>query len=146
MPYLCSFNLIVSTQSGFRPHHSTESILIKMTDDWLEAMDQGLYTGAIFLDLRNAFDVVNHDLLIAKLQIYGCSPSSLLWFKSYLTDCRRIFQAPYLIPKYCLLVFPRVRSWVLHFSSCLSMTYHSLGKAGMAFLLMMPLSILALQL
>ena len=31
-----------------------ESILIKMTDDWLEAMDQGLYTGAIFLDLRKA--------------------------------------------------------------------------------------------
>ena len=57
----------------FRPHHSTESILIKMTDDWLEAMDQGLYTGAIFLDLRKAFDVVNHDLLVAKLQMHGCS-------------------------------------------------------------------------
>ena len=89
MLYLRSFNLIVSTQSGFRPHHSTESILIKMTDDWLEAMDQGLYTGAIYLDLRKAFDVVNHDLLIAKLRIYGCSPSSLIWFKSYLTDRRQ---------------------------------------------------------
>ena len=60
-----------------------------MTDDLLEAMDQGLYTSAIFLDLSKAFDVVNHDLLIAKLQIYGCSPSSLLWFKSYLTDRRQ---------------------------------------------------------
>ena len=89
MLYLRSFKLIVSTQSGFRPHHSTESILIKMTDDWLEVMDQGLYTVAIFLDLRKAFDVVNHDLLITKLQIYGCSPSSLLWFKSYLTDRRQ---------------------------------------------------------
>ena len=49
------------------------SILIKMTDDWLAAMDQGFYTGAIFLDLRKVFDVVNHDLLIAKLQTYGCS-------------------------------------------------------------------------
>ena len=47
-------------------------------------MNQGVYTGMIFLDLRKAFDVVNHDLLIAKLQIYGCSPSSLLWFQSYL--------------------------------------------------------------
>ena len=79
MLYLCSFNLIVSTQSGFRPHHSTESILMKMTDDWLEATDQGLHSGAIFLDLRKAFDVVNHDLLVAKLQLYGC-PSSTLVF------------------------------------------------------------------
>ena len=50
-------------------------------------MDQGLYTGEIFLDLHKAFDVVNHDLIIAKLQIYGCSPSSLLWFKSYRRQC-----------------------------------------------------------
>ena len=89
MLYLRSYNLIVSTQSGFRPHHSTESILIKMTDDWLEAMDQGFYTGAIFLDLRKAFDVVNHDLLIAKLQMYGCSSSTLFWFRSYLSDRRQ---------------------------------------------------------
>ena len=86
MLYLRSVNFIVPTQSGFRRHHPTELILIKMTDHWLEAMDQGLYTGAIFLDLPKAFDVVNHDLLITKLQIYGCSPSSLLWYKSYLTD------------------------------------------------------------
>ena len=57
-----------------------------MTDDWLEAMDQGLHTGAIFLDLRKAFDVVNHDLLVAKLQLYGSSLSVVLWFKSYLSD------------------------------------------------------------
>ena len=55
------------------------SILIKMTDDWLEATDQGLHTGALFLDLRKAFDVVNHDLLVAKLQLYGY-PSSTLVF------------------------------------------------------------------
>ena len=89
MLYLRSFNLIVSTQSGFRLHRSTESILIKMTDDWLEAMDQGLFTGAIFLDLRKTFDVVNHELLEAKLQMYGCSSSALLWFKSYLSDRRQ---------------------------------------------------------
>ena len=50
-----------------------------MTDDWLEAMDQDLFPGAIFLDLRKAFDIVNHDL-------YGCSSSALLWFKSFLSD------------------------------------------------------------
>ena len=49
-------------------------------------MDQGLHTDAIFLDLRKAFDVVNHDLLVAKLQLYGSSSSAVLWFKSYLSD------------------------------------------------------------
>ena len=88
MLYLRAFVLIVSTHSGFRPHHSTESILIKMTDE-LDAMDQGLFTGAIFLHLRKAFDVVNHDLLAAKLQMYGCFSSALLWFKSYLSDRRQ---------------------------------------------------------
>ena len=47
-----------------------------MNDDWLEAMDQDFFTGAIFLDLRKAFDVVYHDLLAAKLQMYGCSSSA----------------------------------------------------------------------
>ena len=88
MLYLRAFVLIVSTHSGFRPHHSTESILIKMTDE-LEAMDQGLFTGAIFLHLRKAFDVVNQELLVAKLQMYGCSSLALLWFKSYLSDRRQ---------------------------------------------------------
>ena len=60
-----------------------------MTDDWLEAMDQGVYTGAVFLDLRKAFDVVNHDLLVAKLQMHACSSSALLWFKIYLSDRRQ---------------------------------------------------------
>ena len=49
-------------------------------------MDQGLHTDAIFSDLRKAFDVVNHDLLVAKLQLYGSSSSAVLWFKSYLSD------------------------------------------------------------
>ena len=40
-------------------------------------MDQGLYTGAIFLDLRKAFDVVNQGLLVTKLQMYGRSSSTL---------------------------------------------------------------------
>ena len=62
------------------PHVSTLIGLVssKMTDDWFETMDQGLYTGVIFLDLRKASDVVNLDLLVTKVQMYGCSSSALL--------------------------------------------------------------------
>ena len=57
-------------------------------------MDQGLHTGAIFSNLRKAFDGVNHDLLVDKLQLYGCSSLAVLWFKSYLSDHRQCINIP----------------------------------------------------
>ena len=49
-------------------------------------MDDGCATGVIFIDLKKAFDTVNHDILIKKLQCYGLGSKELLWFKSYLTN------------------------------------------------------------
>ena len=48
-------------------------------------MDKGLFTGVVMIDLRKAFDVVNHKLLVKKLQIYGLNSNSLKWFESYLS-------------------------------------------------------------
>ena len=52
----------------------------------LKNIDNGEVVGAIFFDLRKAFDVVDHELLLAKLSIYKFSQSSLNWVKSYLTN------------------------------------------------------------
>ena len=49
-------------------------------------MDEGKVTGAIFLDLKKAFDTVNPSLLIDKLNKYGISGTELNWFKSYLSN------------------------------------------------------------
>ena len=49
-------------------------------------MDQGNYTGILFLDFKKAFDVVNHSILISKLKIYKLDDLSLKWFTSYLSD------------------------------------------------------------
>lgn len=46
-------------------------------------MDEGLLTGAVFIDLRKAFNSVDHDLLIEKLESYGFKNNELNWFKSY---------------------------------------------------------------
>lgn len=46
-------------------------------------MDEGLLTGAVFIDLRKAFNSVDHDLLIKKLESYGFKNNELNWFKSY---------------------------------------------------------------
>ena len=54
-------------------------------------MDQGLLTGAVFIDLRKAFDTVDHDLLLEKLTMgYGVTGKELGWFRDYLTDRRQV--------------------------------------------------------
>ena len=83
--FLTTHNLLYKCQSGFRANHSCETILVKITDEWLEAMDKGLFTGVVMIDLRKAFDVVDHKLLLKKLQIYGLNSNSLKWFESHLS-------------------------------------------------------------
>lgn len=82
--YLEDNKLLTKAQYGFRHKTSTTSALIKFTDNILNNMDNGKLSGVIFLDLKKAFDTVNHDILIKKLQKLGVSGSTLQWFNSYL--------------------------------------------------------------
>ncbi len=74
--YLESNNLITIHQSGFRPKHSFDTALIKMTDEWLSNIDSGNVTGLIYIDLRKAFDTVNHCIMIQKLAAYSVAGDS----------------------------------------------------------------------
>ena len=57
-----------------------------MTDLWLKDIDEGKLTGATFIDFTKAFDLVDHKLLLKKLALYKFDESTLLWFKSYLSN------------------------------------------------------------
>lgn len=85
--YLSTNNLLHKRQSGFRPGHSTTTALLDATNEWFFNVDHGLVTAVAFLDLAKAFDTVNHNILIRKLQLYGIDDKSTLsWFQSYLSD------------------------------------------------------------
>ncbi len=80
-------SLLSKFQSGFRPKHSTLSSLIQMCDDLLENMDNGKINCVVFLNVRKAFDCINHEILLKKmLNYFAISGIPLNWFKSYLTD------------------------------------------------------------
>ena len=57
-----------------------------MLELWKEALDKGKSAGAIFMDLSKTFDILNHDLLIAKFEASGFSENSLNYIKSYLLN------------------------------------------------------------
>ena len=84
--YVNEKNLIFKYQSAFRENHSTETALIKWTDELLFNRDNDKGTGMILIDFKKAFDLVNHETLLQKLQMYGLSDSAVKWFHSYLSD------------------------------------------------------------
>ena len=87
--YLNANNLLNYCQSGFRSFHSTLTALLEATNEWLVNIDNGLLNGVVFIDLKKAFDTIDHEVILLKLRNYGVDPFSLRWFKSYLTNRRQ---------------------------------------------------------
>jgi hypothetical protein len=83
--YLNFHDLIPHSQSAYRPSHSTETALLKVTNDILTALDGGDVSVLALLDLSAAFDTIDHVTLLGRLHtLYGISGSALAWFESYL--------------------------------------------------------------
>ena len=84
--FLEKSELFYSLQFGFRAKHSTNHALISITETIKESIDNNTLGCGIFLDLRKAFDRVNHKILLEKLQHYGVRRMPFNWFQSYLTN------------------------------------------------------------
>ena len=67
-------------------NHSTAHV----TNEWLRNVDAGFINGVLFLDLKKAFDTINHTILLSKLECYGIRGLSLLWFQSYFNNRKQI--------------------------------------------------------
>ena len=91
--YLNDNNLLFSKQFGFMKGHSTDDTLIKLIDSIYDSFNQNKYTLRAFIDLSKAFDTVDHNILIDKLNSYGIKNNSLMWFLSYLSNRKQFVQA-----------------------------------------------------
>ncbi len=77
-------------QSGFRPSHSTETAHIRVTNDLLLSSDRGSISLLVLLDLSVVFDMIDHNILLNRLEnSVDISGRALAWFKSYLSDRHR---------------------------------------------------------
>ena len=71
--------------SAFRASYGCQTTLLRLVEDWKQALDQNMHVGAVLMDLSKAFDCIPHDLLLAKLQAYGVSKHSCSLLASYLS-------------------------------------------------------------
>lgn len=84
--YFETHKLFYFSQHGFRKRHSTETATLEFIDKIFHHLDNNKLPLAIFIDLSKAFDTIDHDILLSKLQYYGIQNTSLRWFSSYLSN------------------------------------------------------------
>ena len=84
--YLTVNSLLHANQYGFRAKYSTELALIELIDRIYSQLDEKKIPIAIFMDLSKAFDTIDHEILICKMEHYGITNLELQWFRSYLTN------------------------------------------------------------
>ena len=70
----------------FRKNHATTNALTEVIDYIYKSLDEGNYVIGIYIDLKKAFDTVQHDILLSKLQHYGIRGIAFEWFRSYLSN------------------------------------------------------------
>lgn len=99
--FLNRHSLLNPLQSGFRPGHSTVTALIKVTDDIRWSMDNKQLTILTLLDFSNAFNTIDHDILVSLLKSLNMSPLVIDWFRSYLNGRRQRIRTDETISSWC---------------------------------------------
>ena len=84
--YLNDNKLLSSCQSGFGSLHSTLTALLEATNSWSVNIDNGFLNRVVFIDLKKAFDTIDHEIILRKLSYFGADRATIKWFQSYVSD------------------------------------------------------------
>ena len=129
--YLHHHGLLNAFQSGLRRHHSTLTAVTYFCDSIRRSMDAGKLTGALFIDLKKAFDTVPHDDVICKLRRFGLEKNSLVWMASYLITDLRLFVSEINYPVQCpsSVAYRKAASLARYCSPFILTTYHPVSSS-----------------
>ena len=84
-PFFQKHKVFYKYQFGFRKNHATDNALTEVMNYIYKSLDEGNYVFGIYIDLKKAFDTVQHKILLYKLQHYGIGVLACQWFESYLS-------------------------------------------------------------
>ena len=85
LSFLNKNDILCRYQFGFRKNHATTHVLTEVIDYIYKSLDEGNYVFGIYIDLKKAFDTVQHHILLQKLEHYGIRGFVLDWFDLYLS-------------------------------------------------------------
>ena len=115
-------DVLYSKQFGFRGKRGCDQALLLFTDFAKSHISMGSKVLTAFLDLKKAFDTVDHGILLEKLIMYGVGGTANDWFRNYLQDRKQLVQLPsghQSDMKIVNLGVPKEVFWVLYFFSCI---------------------------
>ena len=95
--FLEYYNILYPPQFGFRQKCSTNHAMIQITESIRNSIDHNEFGCGIFIDLKKAFDTVNHFIILSKLIHYGVRGKAYDWFQSYLSNRKRYLYVPMVI-------------------------------------------------
>ena len=84
--FLNTNNILSNSQYGFRAHMSTVHAALELTESISDSIDSKQHCAGVFIDLKKAFDTVNHKLLVEKLSFYGVRGIANTWLENYLMN------------------------------------------------------------
>ena len=85
-------NILGNYQYGFRSKYSTSMALTNIANKIVDTFEENYFLVGVFIDLSKAFDTINHDIMLTKLEHYGIRGKAYDWFSSYLSNryqCRK---------------------------------------------------------